>query len=40
MRQQSLFATLALTTALIAPQVNAKEVHVFGPSCPFQFYSR
>lgn len=32
MRQQSIFATLALTTALIAPQLSAKELHVFGPS--------
>ncbi|SDN78955.1 ABC transporter substrate-binding protein [Ensifer sp. YR511] len=32
MRQQSLFAALALTTALIAPSAGAKELHVFGPS--------
>jgi len=32
MRQQSIFAALALTTALIAPAAGAKELHVFGPS--------
>ncbi|UIJ83209.1 ABC transporter substrate-binding protein [Rhizobium leguminosarum] len=33
MRQKSVFAALALTTtALISPQLCAKELHVFGPS--------
>ncbi|WP_217540067.1 hypothetical protein, partial [Stenotrophomonas sp. GbtcB23] len=32
MRQQSVFAALALTTALTASAAGSAELHVFGPS--------